>query len=68
MQWVSSRIWTRVAVFISYDDNNYTTVTSQLFVYAQLNDQTVLFQTIRLSISHFFAHSLNVNQFYLTPR
>ena len=25
MQWVSSRIWTRVAVFISYDDNNYTT-------------------------------------------
>ena len=27
MQWVSSRIWTRVAVFISYDDNNYTTGT-----------------------------------------
>ena len=25
MQSVSSRIWTRVAVFISYDDNNYTT-------------------------------------------
>ena len=29
MQPVSSRIWTRVAVFISYDDNNYTTGTSQ---------------------------------------
>ena len=29
MQSVSSRIWTRVAVFISYDDNNYTTDTSQ---------------------------------------
>ena len=28
MQWVSSGIWTRVAVFISYDDNNYTTGTS----------------------------------------
>ena len=28
MQSVSSRIWTRVAVFISYDDNNYTTRTS----------------------------------------
>ena len=27
MQSVSSRIWTRVAVFISYDDNNYTTGT-----------------------------------------
>ena len=25
MQWVSSRIWTRVAVSISYDDNHYTT-------------------------------------------
>ena len=25
MQSVSSRIWTRVAVFISYDDNHYTT-------------------------------------------
>ena len=27
MQSVSSRIWTRVAVFISYDDNHYTTGT-----------------------------------------
>ena len=26
MQSVSSRIWTRVAVSISYDDNHYTTV------------------------------------------
>ena len=26
MQWVSSRIWTCVAVFISYYDNNYTIV------------------------------------------
>ena len=29
MQSVSSRIWTRVAVFISYDDNNYPTGTSK---------------------------------------
>ena len=28
MQSVSSRIWTRVAVFISYGDNDYTTGTS----------------------------------------
>ena len=28
MQSFSSRIWTRVAVFISYDDNVYTTSTS----------------------------------------
>ena len=30
MQSVSSRIWTRVAVSISYDDNHYTTGTSKL--------------------------------------
>ena len=29
MQSVSSKIWTRVAVSISYDDNHYTTDTSQ---------------------------------------
>ena len=32
MQSVSSRIWTRVAVFISHDDNNYTTGTSKNFI------------------------------------
>ena len=31
MQSVPSRIWTRVAVFISYDDNNYTTGTSAIY-------------------------------------
>ena len=30
MQSVSSRIWTRIAVFISYGDNDYTTGTSSL--------------------------------------
>ena len=29
MQSVSSRVWTRVAVSISYDDNHYTTVINQ---------------------------------------
>ena len=29
MQSVSSRIWTRVSVSISYDDNHYTTGTSK---------------------------------------
>ena len=40
----------------------------QPFVYTQLNDQTVLFQTIQSSISHMFALSLNVKKFYLTNR
>ena len=31
MQSVSSRIWTRVAVSISYDDNHYTTGTSESY-------------------------------------
>ena len=41
MQSVSSRIWTRVTVSISYDDNHYTTGTSikvdqLLFKYSQI--------------------------------
>ena len=32
MQSVSSRIWTRVAMSISYDDNHYTTGTSTFLV------------------------------------
>ena len=32
MQSVSSRIWTRVAVFISYDDNDYTTGTGDKYL------------------------------------
>ena len=34
MQSALSRIWTRVAVSISYDDNDYTTGTSNLLVIA----------------------------------
>ena len=33
MQLVSSRIWTRVVVSISYDDNHYTTGTSYIFIF-----------------------------------
>ena len=32
MQSVSSTIWTRVAVFISYDDKHYTTGTSKFII------------------------------------
>ena len=38
MQLVSARIWTRVAVSISYDDNHYITGTS--------NMKTIEFQKI----------------------
>ena len=50
--------WLQVYLCIS---NNL--IKHQSFVYIQLNDQTVLF-----SISHLFALSLNVKQFYLTHR
>ena len=49
MQSVSSRIWTRVAVSISYDDNNYTTGTkhfdrrSSLYEGIYNNFSTVLY-------------------------
>ena len=33
MQLVSSRIWTRVVVSISYDDNHYTTGTFKWYMY-----------------------------------
>ena len=35
MQSVSSRIWTRVAVSISYDDNHYTAGTSDIWGYGR---------------------------------
>ena len=38
------------------------------FVYTQLDNQAVLFQTIQFSISFSFALSLNAKQFYLTHR
>ena len=39
MQSVSSRIWTRVAVSISYDDNHYTTGTSKSALFTAVNDR-----------------------------
>ena len=38
MQSFSSRIWTRIAVSISYDDNDYTTGTSIHHEHLQKND------------------------------
>ena len=50
----------------------YVSLTIQLkhqsFVYTHLNDQTVLLLTIQFCISHLFALSLNVKQFYLIHR
>ena len=53
--------WFQVLLCIT---NN--SIKHQSFVYTQVNDQTVLVQTIQFSIGHLFAHSLNVKQFNLT--
>ena len=46
---VSSRIWTRVVVSISYDDNHYTTGTSQKIIIIIIiwNNTAVQFIRIR---------------------
>ena len=48
--------------------NTNNSIKHQSFVYTQLNDQTVLFPKIKFSISHLFAQTLNVKQYYLTDR
>ena len=55
--------WFQVLLCIT---NN--SIKHQSFVYTQLNDQTALFQTIQFNISHSFALSLDVKQFYLIHR
>ena len=49
----------------------FISLTNQLNIshlFTQLNDQTVLFQTVQFNTSHLFEFSLNVKQFYLTNR
>ena len=55
--------WFQVLLWIT---NN--SIKPQSFVYTQLNDQTILFQTIQFCMRHLFSHSLYVKQFYLTHR
>ena len=47
MQSVSSRIWTRVVVSISYDDNRYTTGTSYCQEFMIITDQVPLIGLIK---------------------
>ena len=46
----------------------YNSIKHLSFIYTRLNGHTVLFLTIRHNISHLFAHSVNIKQFYLTHR
>ena len=57
MQSVSSRIWTRVAVFISYDDNNYTTGNENI------KDHTMPLLFPKLIIILFYYHLFNNDKY-----
>ena len=52
-------------ILLSITNNS---IKHQSFVYTQLHDQTVQFKLVQFSISHLFALSLNVKQFYLTHK
>ena len=59
MQSVSSRIWTRVAVSISYDDNHYTTGTSKsclLYVY--------ILTFVQLFLKVFWRHKISIRSLF----
>ena len=72
MQSVSSRIWTRIAVFISYSDNDYTTGTSKsrklgvagLFWCAKHN----WFYVTQYNLSIYMQLNLYPNQVWLMKR
>ena len=57
-----SRIWTRVAVSISYDDNHYTTGTSTAFLLYV--DSEILFLLIYLHQLVYFLKNINI-EFYI---
>ena len=50
MQSVLSRIWTRVAVSISYDDNHYTMGTSQIVIIIRVKIVAVSYFEIKTVI------------------
>ena len=56
MQSVSSRIWTHVAVSISYDDNHYTTGTSYFILTCYISVSTKLTRARFCAITDFCFH------------
>ena len=68
MQSVSSRIWTRVAVSISYDDNDYTTGTSiDLVLYPTRAEGLVNMDNIfKRAWAHFFLHTVKWFHLFLS--
>ena len=53
MKLFSSRIWTRVTVFISYDDNHYTTVTLMMKMTTYIHIHTNIYECMH---KHLYTH------------
>ena len=51
-----------------YCNISLTIQLNMIYLFTQLNDQTVSFQIIQFRMSHLFAFSLDIKQFYLTHR
>ena len=60
MQSVSSRVWTRVAVSFSYDDNHYSTGTFDLYL--------MMLSIKKGSINYYFLESLVRLNLEIEPR
>ena len=60
MQSVSSRIWTCVAVSISYDDNHYTTGSSLNIVHLYLIWTLLQFHSLSHELLGYFYHQYNI--------
>ena len=64
----SIAIYIYIYIYINiYIYKTSNSIKHRSFVYTQLNDRTVLFQTIQSSISHLFAHSLNSQTVLFDP-
>ena len=64
MQSVSSRIWTRAAVSISYDDNHYTTGTSSHRCYiVTIQNKLVSSDSVNTLFIHIFTYSRFIHNF-----
>ena len=54
---VSSRIWTRVAVYISYDDNQYTTGTSGNIIILSVSSDNFLHAILEVAQQQMWNYS-----------
>ena len=67
MQSVSSRIWTRVAVSISYDDNHYTTGTSILRSNFSVVNKSALSNSANLNSLYFSNVPVSLSTYDFEP-